>query len=99
MSASADRDCRQLCLGCRSEEVSLLVAENQVRERVKIVRGRANPGGKQQGYRGVGVRVLFSNPSYTLTLKQGTLYPYPFLRVRVLEASLGPWSPEFNFKS
>jgi hypothetical protein len=34
---------------------------------VEIVRGRENPGGRQQGYRGVGVRVLFSNPSYTLT--------------------------------
>ena len=34
---------------------------------LEIVRGRENPGGRQQGYRGVGVRVLFSNPSYTLT--------------------------------
>ena len=35
---------------------------------LEIVRGRGNPGGRQQGYRGGGVRVLFSNPSYTLTL-------------------------------
>jgi hypothetical protein len=55
---------------------------------VEIVRGRANPGGRQQGYRGVGVRVWFSNPSYTLTLKQGTLYPYPFLRVRYQRPAL-----------